>query len=395
MGDEVGERTRPLRGTRPRNRRALIIAAATELFYERGYDIIGMSDLAKAVEIGPSALYRHFSGKQELLREVVLDGFRAFRRLLAELDLADRDHSVATLAGLALDHRELGVLWQREKRNLTAEAQSELRGEVLHIDGTLTRLVRVARPELSAAAANVIVASFTAVLFSPSFHRIELPRAQHEAILAGLAAAVLDSPVPHLGPAPRTREQALPRILPRSRREALLTLAIRLFAQQGYARVGIEDIAAAAGASGPSVYAHFPAKIDMLVTAIDRGNAALLMDLSRVCTTATGPSDALRGLIGGYTRVALAHYDLIGLLVTEIRQLPGDERHKARRAQHEYVAEWTQLLRELRPGLEPAAARIHVHAALSVINTAARFPRLRTTPGIAEAVETICGRLLG
>ncbi|MFD2420128.1 TetR/AcrR family transcriptional regulator [Amycolatopsis pigmentata] len=395
MRHEVNERARPLRGTRPRNRRALIIAAATELFYEHGYDLVGMSDLAEAVEIGPSALYRHFSGKQELLREVVLDGLRAFRQLLAELDLADRDHAVPTLARLALDHRELGVLWQRETRNLTPEARSELREEVLRIDATLARLVRLARPEVSAAAAKVIMSSFTAVLISPSFHRIELPRGEHEAVLAVLANAVLDSPVPHIGPVPRTPEPSLPPILPRSRREALLTLAIRLFSQQGYARVGIEDIAAAAGTSGPSVYAHFPTKIDMLVTAIDRGNAALLMDLSRACTTATGPSEALSGLIGGYTRVALAHYDLIGLLVTEIRQLPDDDRHKARRAQHEYVAEWTQLLRDLRPELEPAAARTHVHAALSVINMTARVPWLRATPGIAEAVETICGRLLG
>ena len=61
----------PARGTRPSNRRQLIIDAATDLFCRRGYANVAMGDVAEAVAIGPSALYRHFRGKQDLLATVV------------------------------------------------------------------------------------------------------------------------------------------------------------------------------------------------------------------------------------------------------------------------------------------------------------------------------------
>ncbi|HEY0572939.1 MAG TPA: helix-turn-helix domain-containing protein [Pseudonocardia sp.] len=67
----------PPRGTRPLNRRQLILAAAAELFYRRGYPNVSMGEIAEAVAIGPSALYRHFRGKQELLSEVVLAAFHS------------------------------------------------------------------------------------------------------------------------------------------------------------------------------------------------------------------------------------------------------------------------------------------------------------------------------
>ena len=62
---------RPARGTRPSNRRQLIIDAATDLFSRKGYANVAMGDVAEAVAIGPSALYRHFRGKQDLLATVV------------------------------------------------------------------------------------------------------------------------------------------------------------------------------------------------------------------------------------------------------------------------------------------------------------------------------------
>ena len=44
------------------------------------------------------------------------------------------------------------------------------------------------------------------------------------------------------------------------RRQALLTAAASLFAVNGFNRVSLEDLGAAAGVSGPAVYRHFPGK---------------------------------------------------------------------------------------------------------------------------------------
>jgi AcrR family transcriptional regulator len=80
---------RPARGTRPVNRRQLIIGAATDLFSSKGYAGVGMGEVAEAVAIGPSALYRHFRGKQELLATVVTE---ALNTLDAAITKAEDGH---------------------------------------------------------------------------------------------------------------------------------------------------------------------------------------------------------------------------------------------------------------------------------------------------------------
>src|SRR5690349_9213033 len=46
----------------------------------------------------------------------------------------------------------------------------------------------------------------------------------------------------------------------RSRRDQLAAVAAELFRARGYAAVGVSDIAAAAGLTGPALYRHFPDK---------------------------------------------------------------------------------------------------------------------------------------
>ncbi len=75
----------PVPRTRPRNRRALILTAAAALFAERGYERVGMSEIAEAVAVRPSAIYGHFAGKQDLLYNVILAEFTPARALIADL----------------------------------------------------------------------------------------------------------------------------------------------------------------------------------------------------------------------------------------------------------------------------------------------------------------------
>ncbi|MCK9931599.1 TetR/AcrR family transcriptional regulator [Frankia sp. Mgl5] len=384
----------PPRGTRPRNRRALILGAASDLFARRGYDQIGMTDLAEAVAIGPSALYRHFSSKQNLLREVIAGGLAPMRQLLENLNLADPSTASAQLAALCLDERHLGVLWQREARRLTPNDHALVRAEVREIGRRLTDRVRAARPELDRRTADLVTWATLAVLMSPSFHHLELPRPAYDELLAELAGLVLETPLPSAFAAP-SPPPAGPVLLPASRREALLAQAVRMFAAQGFASVGIEDIGNAVGITGPSVYNHFPSKLDMLRTAFQRGTAALLMDVSTIYQTSSGAADALRRLVVSYIRFSQVHHDLIGLLITEVEHLPEVERHAARRAQHNYLTEWVHLLQLMHPELEPTTARIRVHSAVAVANDTARTPHLRHNPDVPAAIESICGRLLG
>lgn len=57
------------------NRRADIIAKATELFVSKGYAATSMSALADACGIQKPSLYHHFRGKQALVLACVMEGY--------------------------------------------------------------------------------------------------------------------------------------------------------------------------------------------------------------------------------------------------------------------------------------------------------------------------------
>jgi TetR/AcrR family transcriptional regulator, cholesterol catabolism regulator len=57
----------------PRNKRAEIVAVATEYFGETGYEDTRWADVATAVGLGPTALYHYFESKQQCLFEILVE----------------------------------------------------------------------------------------------------------------------------------------------------------------------------------------------------------------------------------------------------------------------------------------------------------------------------------
>ncbi|MBL1076829.1 TetR/AcrR family transcriptional regulator [Nocardia sp. 2] len=382
---------RPARGTRPANRRELIIAAATELYLRDGYAAVAMKDVADAVAIGPSALYRHFSGKQDLLYAVVAEALRTVEAVLDEL-LADPAADPAdALAATMLAHRGVGVIWRSESRHLGRDARTELRRQLRGIVARLTEIQRLRRPELDPAQAEYLAWCLLAVTTSVSYHHLELPADRFLRLIADLSRAATAVALPPLSPA--ARHEPAPAWSP-NRREAILRAATRLFARDGFTSVGIEDIGAAVGIAGPSVYNHFSSKSDILTAAMLRGNDLLRADMIRRLDRARDAADAADSLITSYCAFAMDYPDLIRLLVSEIDQLPPDDRHDSRVAQHAYIDEWSQLLRELHPAWDPTETRIRVHAALTVVNDTAATAHLRALENIGTAAVAVCRALL-
>lgn len=79
-----------------RTRSALRDAFRT-LFFEQGYDQIGMADIAERANVARSTVYQHYRGKDELLRDTVRDPLS----LLADAVLA---HSSAATLRIVIDH---------------------------------------------------------------------------------------------------------------------------------------------------------------------------------------------------------------------------------------------------------------------------------------------------
>ncbi|MEV6432015.1 TetR family transcriptional regulator [Nocardia sp. NPDC051463] len=380
----------PVRGTRPANRRQLILRAATDLFYEKGYAKVGMGEVAEAVAIGPSALYRHFRGKQALLAAVVGETLNTLDSALAT---ATADNLIATVVTAMLENRRVGVLVRRESRQLSVDDRAALRTVTKRIGARFAELIGERRPGLDAATSDLLGWCALATGNSLSFHSLSLPEPGFSALIEQLITTIVDAPIA-LPDRSAERAEHPGSLTRQSRREAILAEATRLFADNGFAGVSMEDIGAGVGISGPSVYNHFPTKSDILIAAMFRGDEWMQREMNRTFAHAADASDGLLRLLRSYRAFAFEDPDLVQLLVSESMHLPDADRHRARAAQHSYIAEWVHLATQVHPDWDPISARIRVQAVQTMMNDIALMPHLRSRPAVDGALLAISARLL-
>ncbi|MBC7724652.1 MAG: TetR/AcrR family transcriptional regulator [Burkholderiaceae bacterium] len=378
--------TAPARGTRPRNRRALIVAAATSLFVERGYARVFMDDIARELNVVPSSLYRHFTGKPALLVAVIRSEFAFFIDVVAEGGTPTE--VLRRFAACELDHRGLGVLWQREARNLPAEEQVGIRADIRLLTSTLAALVSAERPGLSAREVDFIAAGVISAGVSVSFHHSTLPRNELIDLLSGVMARIFWLEAPVGEPMQVAAEPAAA-----GRREAVLAGAIELFAKRGFAATSVDDIGAAAGITGPTIYHHFSGKHEILAAAIQSGMDDLWEAVRLSDRAGGGPKAMLEREVAAYTAFAVARPYSIRTLIAELDQLPLDERAVAVESQRRLVARWVKLQRAV-TGDGEIVGRIRILAVTSVVNDLVQTSRLRSGPGFASALTAVARSLV-
>jgi len=377
------------RRTRPANRRQQILAAATELFGTKGYENVGMTTIADAVQVRSSALYRHFPSKESLLAEILGQSVTELEAVLAASDLTQ---DLRELASYAVGNRHVAALIQRDLPHLSEASRRQVRIRLRQVGVLVAERISAARPALGAPAADLLAQAVLAVLQSPAFYPLPRPGEVCSELVTLTKRIVSADLPPEFG---RAKVKPHPAgLLPVSRREALLARAIALFAERTYAGVRVEDVAASLDIAGPSVYNHFRSKSDILVTALERGAAYLATQAADTLAAATSPAAALRAFLAGYCGFAMEHPALIDLMMSETPSLPEPARGAVVEAERQYVAELVHLLRQVHPDLTPAAARIQVQAALMIANDVARTPRLHAMAGLAEAVTHACVQTL-
>src|SRR3954467_13724006 len=97
-----------------------------------------------------------------------------------------------------------------------------------------------------------------------------------------------------------------------SRREQILRAAAQLFAERGSRSVGVDDVGAAVGVTGPAIYRHFASKDAMLAEMLLRISKRLLAGGSERVASAGGDAQAqLRALIEFQVDFALDNPALI------------------------------------------------------------------------------------
>lgn len=76
------------KGAHPRDTRAQILAVATELFAEQGYEATSLREIAERLQITKAALYYHFPGKDDILRALLEPMGAAVTELVERLEAA-------------------------------------------------------------------------------------------------------------------------------------------------------------------------------------------------------------------------------------------------------------------------------------------------------------------
>jgi AcrR family transcriptional regulator len=155
-----------------------------------------------------------------------------------------------------------------------------------------------------------------------------------------------------------------------SRRDEILRAAAQLFAERGSRAVGVDDVGAAVGVTGPAIYRHFASKDAMLAEMLVRISETLLAGGSqRVTDVANDPAAQLRALIAFHVDFALDNPALITVQDRDLASLPESDAAQVRRLQRRYVEVWVSVLARLHPGCDPAVCRARAHAVFGLINS--------------------------
>ncbi|MGW1491067.1 SACE_7040 family transcriptional regulator [Streptomyces sp. NBC_01410] len=161
-----------------------------------------------------------------------------------------------------------------------------------------------------------------------------------------------------------------------TRREQILKEAARLFAERGFHGVGVDEIGAAVGISGPGLYRHFAGKDAMLAELLVGISERLLSGgRLRVEESAADPEVLLAALIDGHIDFALDDRPLITLHDRELDRLRESDRKLVRQLQRQYVELWVEAVCAMYPALAEADARAAVHAVFGLLNSTPHLGR--------------------
>src|SRR5829696_7319563 len=133
-----------------------------------------------------------------------------------------------------------------------------------------------------------------------------------------------------------------------SRREQILQAAAQLFAERGSRAVGVDDVGAAVGVTGPAIYRHFASKDAMLAEMLVRISETLLAGgTERVADVGDDPANQLRALIAFHVDFALDNPALITVQDRDLASLPERDAAQVRRLQRRYVEVWVAALKRM------------------------------------------------
>lgn len=139
-----------MRRSRNETRRDEILAAAAQLFAERGYHGVSIDDIGAAVGMSGPGIYRHFGGKEDVLSQMLLGISRRLldegssRVVAAEDAAAALDALLRWHVDFALSQPALITVQGRELGNVPEPARRQIRRlQRLYVEEWVTVLSEV------------------------------------------------------------------------------------------------------------------------------------------------------------------------------------------------------------------------------------------------------------
>lgn len=179
------------------DRRTQLLTAAEQLIAERGFLAVRLEDIGAAAGVSGPAIYRHFSGKEGLLVELLVE---VSTRLLAggQAVVADARDAADALDGLiefhldfALDEPDLIRIQDRDLANLPTPAQRQVRRAQRRYVETWVSVLREVDPRLDEDRARVMAHAAFGLLNSTPHSVNTAGRDQSRAVLRAMTVAAL------------------------------------------------------------------------------------------------------------------------------------------------------------------------------------------------------------
>ncbi|MFI7698626.1 TetR/AcrR family transcriptional regulator [Nonomuraea sp. NPDC049480] len=184
-----------------RNRRAEILEAAARLFAARGFHGVSIEDIGGAVGVSGPALYRHFSGKDALLAEMLLDISSRLRESAVAVATTSADPRQTLDALLdaqitfATEQPALITVHDRELGNVPEPQRRQIRRlQRLYVEEWVTALAEL-HPACPAARLRAATHAVFGLLNSTPHSAGELPGRDMRPLLHAMARAAIDAAV--------------------------------------------------------------------------------------------------------------------------------------------------------------------------------------------------------
>jgi AcrR family transcriptional regulator len=131
------------------------------------------------------------------------------------------------------------------------------------------------------------------------------------------------------------------------RREQILDVAAKTFAELGYADTDVQIVADGLGIGKGTVYRHFPSKSELFLAAVDRGVRRLSEAVRSAVDKCDDPLDRIRTGIRVYLGFFRSHPELVELFIQERAAF----RHRKKSIYFQYreanLWRWQDLYRDL------------------------------------------------